>query len=238
MGMHRDKCGAAAVAGFFQILAAYKPKGLKVIGAMSCVRNSVGHDCYVADEIIESRAGCRVRVGNTDAEGRMVMADPLCQMKEKAANEVNPFIFTIATLTGHVIRAYSDQYSAVVENGPAKKARIGQCLYDAGEETGDPFEISSLRREDYQAHMGRNEYEDSIQANNKPSTLTERGHQNPAAFLNLASGLDKHGCDSENPLPYCHLDIAGSSGPYPGIPTGAPIVAMAHNYVLNRDSGN
>ena len=111
-GMHRDKCGAAAVAGFFQvdmvffshslflchipsknlfrefqlclqILAAYKPKGLKVIGAMSCVRNSVGHDCYVADEIIESRAGCRVRVGNTDAEGRMVMADPLCQMKEK-----------------------------------------------------------------------------------------------------------------------------------------------------------
>ena len=34
-----------------------------------------------------------------------------------------------------------------MENGPAKKARIGQCLYDAGEETGDPFEISSLRRE-------------------------------------------------------------------------------------------
>ncbi len=40
-------------------------------------------ECYVSDEIITSRAGVRVRVGNTDAEGRMVMADVLCHMKEK-----------------------------------------------------------------------------------------------------------------------------------------------------------
>ena len=39
-------------------------------------------DSYVADEIITSRAGVRIRVGNTDAEGRMVMADVLCKMKE------------------------------------------------------------------------------------------------------------------------------------------------------------
>jgi leucyl aminopeptidase len=37
---------------------------------------------YVADEIITSRAEVRIRVGNTDAEGRMVMADVLCKMKE------------------------------------------------------------------------------------------------------------------------------------------------------------
>jgi len=40
-------------------------------------------ECYVADEIITSRAGVRVRVGNTDAEGRMVMADVLCRLKER-----------------------------------------------------------------------------------------------------------------------------------------------------------
>ena len=40
-------------------------------------------DCYVADELVVSRAGRRVRVGNTDAEGRMVMVDLLCEMKEK-----------------------------------------------------------------------------------------------------------------------------------------------------------
>lgn len=55
---------------------------------MAMVRNSVGSECYVADEIITSRAGVRVRVGNTDAEGRMAMADVLCHMKEMAVNEV------------------------------------------------------------------------------------------------------------------------------------------------------
>lgn len=42
------------------------------------VRNSVGENCYVSDEIMFSRANVRVRIGNTDAEGRMIMADPLC----------------------------------------------------------------------------------------------------------------------------------------------------------------
>lgn len=55
---------------------------------MAMVRNSVGSECYVADEIITSRAGVRVRVGNTDAEGRMAMADVLCLMKERAVSEV------------------------------------------------------------------------------------------------------------------------------------------------------
>lgn len=45
-------------------------------------------DCYVADELIVSRAGRRVRVGNTDAEGRMVMVDLLCEMKEKVHTHV------------------------------------------------------------------------------------------------------------------------------------------------------
>jgi leucyl aminopeptidase len=68
-------------------------------------------ECYVADEIITSRAKVRVRVGNTDAEGRMVMTDVLCYMKEQAREEVNPHLFTIATLTGHSIRAMGPHYS-------------------------------------------------------------------------------------------------------------------------------
>ncbi|BHF81859.1 metalloexopeptidase activity [Sparganum proliferum] len=70
------------------------------------MRNSCGSNGYVADELITSRAGCRVRVGNTDAEGRMVMTDLLCEAKEQAVSSKNPFLFTIATLTGHVIRAF------------------------------------------------------------------------------------------------------------------------------------
>lgn len=78
--MYRDKCGAAAVAGFMQIIKEMKPKDVKVVAAMSIVRNSVGSNGYVSDEVITSRSGVRVRIGNTDAEGRMVMADVLCRV--------------------------------------------------------------------------------------------------------------------------------------------------------------
>ncbi|KAJ8005770.1 hypothetical protein DPEC_G00121340 [Dallia pectoralis] len=231
-GMHRDKCGAAAVAGFFEVLAKLKPKHLKVVGAMAMVRNSVGSDCYVADELVVSRAGRRVRVGNTDAEGRMVMVDLLCEMKEMAEFEVSPQLFTIATLTGHAIRAMGPNYSIIMDNGAAHRSGTAQQWQKAGELLGDLFEVSSIRREDYEFHKGKSEYEEILQSNNLPSTGTPRGHQTPAAFLIMASGLDKYGVDSSTPLPYSHVDIAGSSGPFPGVPTGAPILAMATHYIL------
>lgn len=51
-------------------------------------------DCYVADELVVSRAGRRVRVGNTDAEGRMVMVDLLCEMKEKVTTSRLKYFLT------------------------------------------------------------------------------------------------------------------------------------------------
>ena len=72
--------------------------------------------------------------------------------------------------------------------------------------------------------------DDVLSCNNAPSSATERGHQFPMAFLCLASGLDKHGSDSAVPLPFTHVDIAGSAvenGDWQhGRPTGRPLVAM------------
>lgn len=61
--MSRDKCGAANVAGFMKLVDFLKPKDTIVIGVMCLVRNSVGSECFVADEIITTRAGVRVRIG-------------------------------------------------------------------------------------------------------------------------------------------------------------------------------
>lgn len=226
-GMHRDKCGAATVGGIFGMLEKLRPKGVKVVGRLAMVRNSVGANSYVADEIITSAAGVRVRVGNTDAEGRMAMSDPLHHTKLQALNEVNPHLYTIATLTGHAVLAMGEAYTIVLDNGPARTEKFAQKIQEIGHKLSDPFEISTLRREDFAFVAARNEYEDVIQCNNKPSSGTCRGHQFPAAFMIKASGLDKHGLDSEKPLKYTHFDIAGSSGPYPGIPTAAPLIAIA-----------
>lgn len=66
------------------------------------VRNSVGEESYVADEIIRSRAGVRVRVGNTDAEGRMVMADLLCKAKVRAQEQ--PGLYSRSSNGHHTYR--------------------------------------------------------------------------------------------------------------------------------------
>lgn len=226
-GMHRDKCGSAGVAAYFKFLDELKPSNLKVVGAMCMVRNSVGSDAYVADEIITSRAGVRIRIGNTDAEGRMAMGDVLCRMKELAKGQVDPHLFTVATLTGHAVLAVGEPYTAIMDNGPAREGRVSHLVKTAGDDMAEPVEISSIRREDYAFHSGKSEYEDVLQCNNEPSSRTMRGHQSPAAFLILASGLDKHGKDSAEPLKFSHVDIAASSGPFPGLPTASPVLAFA-----------
>jgi len=233
-GMSRDKCGSAVVAGFFKTVAELKPKGLKVVGAMCMVRNSVGSNCYVADEIITSRNGMRLRVGNTDAEGRMAMVDVLCHMREKALNEVNPHLMTIATLTGHAVVAMGN-YTAIIDNGPARKVGFSRAIFDTGEACGDQFELSSLRRDDYDLVWDKSrEFVDVLQCNNVPSSRTLRGHQLPAAFMHLVSGLDKHQTKSEKPLKYTHLDVAGSSGRLPDPTTAAGVTALAMHFVEPR----
>nr|XP_023021022.1 putative aminopeptidase W07G4.4 [Leptinotarsa decemlineata] len=232
IGMSRDKCGAAAVAGFMQIVNLLQPKNIRVVGGMGVVRNSIGSNSYVADEVITARSGARVRVVNTDAEGRMVMADILCKFKEDAINAINPHIFTIATLTGHAARTVGEGYSIVMDNGPARQINNDQKLQEASEKIGDPFEISRIRKEDFSNYKGVMEGDDVTQSLSKPSVQISRGHQGPAAFLIMASGLDKHGSESDKPLKYSHLDIAASSGSLPAPATGSPVLALAQAYLI------
>ncbi|KAK5644652.1 hypothetical protein RI129_005952 [Pyrocoelia pectoralis] len=233
VGMSRDKCGAAAVTGFMHIVDQIRPAHTKVIAALCLVRNSIGSNCYVPDELIISRSKVAVRVVNTDAEGRMAMADVLCKMKEMAVDAVNPHLFTIATLTGHAKLTVGFGYSIAMDNGPAREVRNASKLQEVGDKIGDPFEISTIRKEDFLFHKGRTEEEDAVQAYNQPSVRTPRGHQGPAAFLIMASGLDKHGSGSENPLKYTHIDICASAYPtYPSPPTAAPILSLANTYLL------
>ncbi|XP_043687025.1 putative aminopeptidase W07G4.4 [Vespula pensylvanica] len=233
-GMSRDKCGAAACAGFMQVVNLLQPPTVKVVAALCVLRNSVGENSYVADEVITAKSGVRVRVGNTDAEGRMAMADALCHIKEMALCSVNPHIFTIATLTGHAHLSAGTGYSIVMDNAVARLVSNAEKLQASGETIGDPFEISRIRREDFRFHEGRSEGDDVLQAVNKSSVRTERGHQGPSAFLIMASGLDKNGTQSDKPLKYCHLDIAGNAGDIPTQPTGSPILALAKRFLLDK----
>lgn len=97
---------------------------------------------------------------------------------------------TIATLTGHACLAVGP-YSIVLDNSVAQNSGNGPKLQSAGIAIGDPFEISLIRREDIAFHKGKGEGDDVHQCVNTPSSRTERGHQGPAGFLILTSGLDQ-----------------------------------------------
>ena len=233
-GMSRDKGGAAAVAGFMKVVADLKPEGIRVVAELGAVRNSIGAEAFVPDEIITGHAGKRVRVGNTDAEGRMVLADILSHLREEAKDAVNPEMFSVATLTGHAAIAFGP-YTALVENGPALQNKTAEQIVTAGELWGDPAEQSRSRREDFDFVQPRTKADDVLSSNNAPSVGTPRGHQFPMAFLCIASGLEHHGSDSKMPLPFTHIDIAGSGvekGDWQhGKPSAAPVVALAARYL-------
>lgn len=229
-GMSRDKGGAAAVAGFVHAVATLRPAGVRVVAELGLARNSVGADSFVSDEIITSHAGVRVRIGNTDAEGRLVMADCLSHLREVAKESTNPQLFTVATLTGHAYRAVGP-YSIAIDNRPARAAGIAAKLQTEGDRWGDPFDVSRLRREDWSFVRPRTKADDVLSCNNAASSATARGHQFPMAFLAIASGVAEHGHrETVAPLPYTHIDIGGSAVEdadwQHGTPTAAPIVAM------------
>lgn len=236
-GMSRDKGGAAAVAGFMKTLSILKPKGIKVVASLALVRNSIGANAYVPDEIITSHAGIRVRVGNTDAEGRMVLTDILSHMREQAKTAIKPQIFSVATLTGHAAIAFGP-YTALLENQVAINDKVSEKLIAAGHLWSDPCEQSRVRREDYNFIKPRSKADDVLSSNNAPSVGTPRGHQFPMAFLSVASGLDRHNIDSEYPIAYTHVDIAGSALEeldwQHGKPTAAPLAAFTAAYILPR----
>ena len=228
-GMSRDKGGAAAVAGVLRACAALALPDVEVIGLLGFVRNSIGEESYVSDEIIPSRAGVRVRIGNTDAEGRLVLADLLARAREiakssaESAGREPPVLFSVATLTGHVYRAFGP-YVGAIANRPAREAGIVSALDRLGEAWGEPMESTRPRREDYAMVAPKSPSEDVLSSNRLASVATPRGHQFPYAFLDVASGL------KADPLPFVHLDIGGAAySPVDwqtGTPTAAPVLSL------------
>jgi leucyl aminopeptidase len=216
--MSRDKCGAAAVAGFLKACSILKPPHLKVYGVLCLCRNSVGADSYVSDELLVSRSGKTVRVTNTDAEGRLAMADSLFKMAELAGKELNPHIYTIATLTGHALACYGD-YTSAMDNHSARATNHSNRLQFSGSRIGEGLEISVVRHEDLAVNLGKLKGDDLVQYDTDAKC---RNHQLAAGFLIKVGGLE------DKNIKYTHLDIAGSAGIPPKEPTAVPILTLCH----------
>jgi leucyl aminopeptidase len=127
--MKWDMAGAGAVVGLMATLAGRKAK-VDVIGVVGLVENMISGHAQRPGDVVKSYSGQTVEVLNTDAEGRLVLADVLyyCQQKYEPK-----FMVDLATLTGAIIVALGHEYAGCFSNDDALAAQI----LAAGEETGE-----------------------------------------------------------------------------------------------------
>ncbi len=185
LDMKSDMSGAAAVIGAFTAIAKAKLK-TNVIAVIAACENMISGKSYRPGDIITSMSGKTIFIGNTDAEGRLTLADAITYIIEK--EKVSKFV-DIATLTGAAVVALGDRITAVVSNDDAFYEEIAQASQEADEKI---WRLPAF--DDYREKIKAKEADLTNSAGN-PGTIT-------AALFLEAFVQDK---------PWVHLDIAGTS---------------------------
>jgi leucyl aminopeptidase len=127
--MKTDKSGAAAVLGAMSVIAALAPP-VKVIGIIPATENMPGGSATKPGDVLTIRNGKTVEVLNTDAEGRLVLADGLSLAVEAGVDA----IIDVATLTGACIVALGRKVAGLMGNHAGWIDQVGQAAARAGEE--------------------------------------------------------------------------------------------------------
>ena len=184
--MKGDMGGAAAVTGLMHALAARKAKA-NVIGIIGLVENMVDANAQRPGDIVTSMSGQTIEVLNTDAEGRLVLADAIhyCNVKFKPALIVN-----LATLTGAILVALAQEYAGLFSNNDELAGRLA----DAGIATGERL---------WRMPMGP-EYDKMIDSKN--ADMKNIGGRNGGS-ITAAQFIKRFVGDT----PWAHLDIAGTA---------------------------
>jgi leucyl aminopeptidase len=183
--MKMDMMGGGAVLAALGAIAKIRP-GTPAIGVIPCAENMISGDATRPGDIVESRAGLTIEVINTDAEGRMILADAL-----DYSRRFNPaLVVDLATLTGACVVALGDVVSGLFSNDSNAAERVRQASIRSGELV---WELPLYTP-----------YFDQIRstfADIKNSGGRLAGAITAAAFLaRFAEGL-----------PWCHLDVAGTA---------------------------
>ena len=129
LGMKCDMAGAAAVLGTIKTIAALGMK-VNVTALVPTVENCIDALSYKVGDVYTSYSGKTVEVNNTDAEGRLILADALSY----AVKNLQPtFIIDLATLTGNVVMALGERMAGFCSNDDA----MADSLIQAGSKTAD-----------------------------------------------------------------------------------------------------
>ncbi len=183
--MKSDMAGSAAVAGAMHAISRIGAKG-RFIGVLALAENMTGTGAYRPSDVLRMLSGDTVEVSNTDAEGRLVLADGLALLRREGVGD----IIDLATLTGAIVVALGNHRSGLFANDEGHAAAV----LAAGESSGERYWRMPIDPEHQEALK-------SAIADTKSTGGRAGGSSTAAAFLARFAG----------DTPWAHLDIAGTA---------------------------
>ncbi|HEY0916678.1 MAG TPA: leucyl aminopeptidase [Solimonas sp.] len=202
--MKLDMAGAAAVAGAMRVLAQRRAP-INVVAVIPLCENIIDGKAYRPGDVITSLSGLTIEVDNTDAEGRIVLADAISYL----IREYQPQrVVDLATLTGAILIALIEEYAGLFTADEGLAAELQAASADCGEEV---WRMPLTKRQDY---LVDSDIAD-VRNTGKPGL---RGAGTSSAIAG-AKFLERFAVGT----PWAHLDMAGVamvSRPIIGIPRG------------------
>jgi leucyl aminopeptidase len=184
--MTYDMAGSATVVGLMKNLAIRKAK-INAVGVVGLVENMPGGNAQRPGDIVKSYSGKTIEILNTDAEGRLVLADALTFTEKKFKPE---FMIDLATLTGAIIVSLGSEYAGLFSNND----KLSKQLLDAGEKVDERLWRMPL-------HKNFDKLIDS-----KNADMQNINYVGGAGSTTAAQFLQRF---ILNKTPWAHLDIAG-----------------------------
>ena len=191
VSMKCDKGGGSAVLGIMNTLKALN-FDYEVHGIIGAVENMIGGDAYKPDDVLVAKNGKTIEVRNTDAEGRLVLADCLCYAQDEIKDI--DYIFDYATLTGAVVVALGNQMIGTMGHNDKLKDKMQKAANTSGELIG----VLPFNR--YLPKELKSGIADLVNSTNT------RAAGSITAGLFLDNFIKK-----ENKKKWLHLDIAGAA---------------------------
>jgi leucyl aminopeptidase len=185
--MKGDMAGAACVVGLMQALGARKAK-VNAVGVIGCVENMPDGNAQRPGDIVTSMSGQTIEIINTDAEGRLVLADVLWYTAKRFKPK---FMIDLATLTGAIIVALGQEFAGMFANND----ELSHRLHLAGEATDEKV-----------WRMPLSPFYDKM-IDSKFADMKNTGGSRWGGAITAAQFIQRFVADK---TPWAHLDIAGT----------------------------
>ncbi len=184
--MKYDMGGAGTVTGLMKTLALRKAK-VNAVGVVGLVENMADGNAQRPGDVVRSYSGQSIEILNTDAEGRLVLADAIAYTEDKFKPK---FIINLATLTGAIVVALGNEYAGLFSNDDKLANQIQEV---------------SLKDNEKAWRLPLNENFDKLM-DSKIADMQNINYSGGAGSITAAQFLQRF---IRNKTPWAHLDIAG-----------------------------